>query len=276
MQKYDLTIAFRIFPGISKQPLFYPTDKLKMSELGVASLKNACEGLKVKMLAILDGCPPEYEELFKKYFNAEDLEIIHVDKLGNLATFKLQIEKLLEQTYSDIVYFAEDDYLYRDGTFIDIVNFFKSNKDVQFITPYDHLDYYTLDFHNYKSEVRQLGKHHWRSVSTTCLTFFTTKEHLKNTRHVFESYFDGNKDASLWLNLTKIKSFCPFTILKAFLSDKFIFSIYLRAWFHGWKDFLFKPKYKLWSPVPSIATHLESTGIAPGVDWQKEADKFKI
>ena len=29
----DLAIAYRIYPGISKSPAFFPTDKFKLSEM---------------------------------------------------------------------------------------------------------------------------------------------------------------------------------------------------------------------------------------------------
>src|ERR1700683_3904958 len=84
-QMIDLAIAYRIYPGISKSPAFFPTDKFKLSEMCLWSFKKALGGLRVKIWALLDGCPPEYETLFRETFQSDDLEILWLDKIGNLA-----------------------------------------------------------------------------------------------------------------------------------------------------------------------------------------------
>src|SRR5580692_9616699 len=103
----DLAIAYRIYPGISKSPAFFPTDKLKMSEMCLRSFKKALGGLRVKIWALLDGCPPEYEVLFRKTLQGSDLEIVPLSKIGNHATFSLQIDLLTDQTEAPYVFFAE-------------------------------------------------------------------------------------------------------------------------------------------------------------------------
>jgi hypothetical protein len=42
------------------------------------------------------------------------------------------------------------------------------------------------------------------------------------------------------------------------------------AWFFRWRQILFGRRYSLWTPSPSIATHMIAGQEAPGVDWQKE------
>lgn len=115
MMQYDLAIAYRVYPGISKSPAFYSTDKLALAELGLRSLRLALGDLRTRLYAILDGCPPEYEALVLRYFPAEHTEIVHRQRAGNAATFIEQLDYLLEQPHAKFVYFAEDDYLYRQG-----------------------------------------------------------------------------------------------------------------------------------------------------------------
>ena len=55
--------------------------------------------------------------LFLKYFDKQDLELIHLPKAGNRATFGQQIKILSEQTDSELVYFAEDDYFFFPNQF---------------------------------------------------------------------------------------------------------------------------------------------------------------
>ena len=81
----DLAIAYRIYPGVSKTPAFFSTDKFKLSEMCLRSFRGALGGLKVKVWALLDGCPPEYENLFRGIFMSSELEILSSNKIGNLA-----------------------------------------------------------------------------------------------------------------------------------------------------------------------------------------------
>ncbi len=139
---YDLAIAYRIFPGVSKTPPIFQNNKYKLAHLCLKSFKESLGSLNAKIYVLLDNCPPEYEDLFQRYFEKEDLEIIRLKGIGNQATFKLQLEILLKQSYSEIVYFAEDDYFYFPKQFEKMIHFLKRNGDVDFVTPYDHLDYY--------------------------------------------------------------------------------------------------------------------------------------
>lgn len=54
----------------------------------------------------------EYEDLFRRYFKDDELVIIKLDGVGNLSTFSMQIDVLAGQTEVDLVYFAEDNYLW--------------------------------------------------------------------------------------------------------------------------------------------------------------------
>ena len=72
----DLAIAYRIYPGVSKTPAFFSNDKFKLSEMCLRSFKSAVGGLRVKMWALLDGCPLGYETLFRNTFSADEIEIV--------------------------------------------------------------------------------------------------------------------------------------------------------------------------------------------------------
>ncbi|EKE04385.1 MAG: glycosyl transferase family 2 [uncultured bacterium] len=257
---YDLVIAYRIYPRVSKIPIIFSDDKYKLSELCLRSFKKSLGSLKIKMIALLDNCPDSYEELFKKYFTHEELDIIKLRGIGNLETFDLQVKLLSEQNYSESVYFAEDDYFYLPDQFHILLDFLKNNEDVDFISPYDHMDYYTNKLHNHSGSVKIFGGKHWREASSTCMTFLTTKTNLLKTSDVFESYARGNKDNSLWLSLTKYHIFNPVKTL--------LWSCVRRTWFHSWAQNFFGKRYKLWIPVPAVGTHMESGVVSPNVDWQ--------
>lgn len=277
MTSYDVAVAYRIYPKVSKVPPVHKENKYDLAKLCLESFKNSLGSVKVKLFVLLDNCPPEYEELFKDYFDEEDLNLIKLDGIGNLGTFSLQIKILLEQECSNLVYFAEDDYFYLPNQFEHMINFLKENKnqDVHFVTPYDHLDFYTLDLHKHQVEIRCSNDKHWKTANSTCLTFLTTKLVLKETENTFNSYTIGNYDASLWLSLTKDNLFNALVIYRYYLKDRFFFELIRNSWFFNWQQILFGKRWKLWSPIPSIATHMDSNYLAPTVDWFTSMDKVK-
>jgi hypothetical protein len=264
MSDYDLAVAYRIYPGVSKVPPVFSQDKYKLSELCLKSFKDSLGDLKTKMYVLLDNCPPEYQKLFKKYFKSPDLEFIHLDGVGNQATFDLQIKTLLKQEDSERVYFAEDDYFYLPGQFKEMIEFMDDNEDADFLSAYDHLDYHTHPLHQHSYETRASSTRQWRTANSTCLTFLTTKKILQETRSVLETYTMGNYDSSMWLALTKYQ-INPLNMRRSNEMKKIIF----RVWRDTWRQIITGKRFKLWTPIPTIATHMENNCIAPGMVWKK-------
>jgi GT2 family glycosyltransferase len=265
--KYDLAIAYRIYPKVSKVPPVFADDKFKLSELCLKSFKDSLGELNVKIWVILDNCPAEYKNLFLKYFNADSLEFIDLPGVGNPGSFGKQVEVLMFQDDSDYIYFAEDDYFYLPNLFHEMLNYLKSNRDVHFITPYDHPDYYENFLHKYKSEIRPFGFRHWRTGATTTMTFLTSKEILNITKKTFITYKAKNYDTSLWLGLTKYRLLNPLNFFKYLFFDRSMLKIFVKGWLFGWAQLLFGRKWKLWVPIPTIATHMDDKHLAPSIDW---------
>lgn len=267
-KKYDLTVAYRIYPKISSFPAVFSDDKYKLSEFCLKSFKKSLGNLKVKMFVLLDNCPPEYEELFLKYFDEEDIDLIKLDGIGNLPTFRLQIEILLKQKFSEIIYFAEDDYFYLPNQFHELIEFLKQNPDANFVSPYDHLDLYTENIHDYKNYIKISENRHWRTAGSTCLTFLTTKETLKETQKTFLSYSNGNTDWGMWLSLTNNGSDHSKILLKSLIHPGNIKNLF-RSFKTNKNQILHGKIWKLWVPIPAIATHMEKKCLAPAIDWEK-------
>ncbi len=274
--QYDVAVAYRIYPKVSKVPPVFPNDKYKLSELCLKSFKDSLGSLKVKMFVLLDGCPPSYNDLFTQYFDEQDLELIRLNGVGNRATFDMQIKLLLDQNFSEIVYFAEDDYLYLPNQFERMVQFLKEAAHVDFVSPYDHMDYYVLDLHNQKNFIKFYNDAYWRTAASTCLTFLTTKTKLGKTQNVFHSYSQGNRDASLWLSLTKHTLFNPLVILRYYRANGDFFGIIKLAWQFCWRQILFGKRRNLWVPIPSIATHMERDHLAPTFAWLTKSGETTI
>lgn len=264
---FDLAVAYRIYPGVSKVPAFFSADKFRLSEMCLQSFKRALGGLHVKIWALLDGCPSEYEALFRAAFPGNNLEIVALNKIGNLATFSQQIDLLGGQTDAPYVYFAEDDYFYLPGALEKMINFMRENRDADFVTPYDHPDSYYTSSRLERHLVRPYGDRYWRTASSTCLTFLASRESLKRTASAFRTYSRGNHDCSLWLALTQKLSLANPRI-HGYDSQRM--KIWAKTWIWGFSRILFGRPYRLWAPLPALATHMESTCLAPLVEWQNE------
>lgn len=261
----DLAVAYRIYPGVSKAPAFFSSDKFKLSAMCLRSFRGALGGLKAKVWALLDGCPPEYESLFREVLAGCDLEIVILNKIGNLPTFELQIDLLAKQTAAPFVYFAEDDYFYLPGALEKMVEFMRQNADADFVTPYDHPDSYFSSSRHERHLVRPFRDTYWRTASSTCLTFLTSKQNLVRTQGVFRTYSRGNMDCPIWLSLTQKMELCN---PRVHWSDTFRVKTWLKTLRWGYRALFFGRRYRLWTPMPALGTHMESTCLSPNVDWQ--------
>ncbi len=276
---YDLAVAYRIYPKVSKPSLGLPfeDDKLHQAELCVRSFARAVASLKVKIWAVMDSCPPEYEAMFRRYFAPEDLVLVPLTKAGNFGTFSRQMDILLSQTDAEAVYFAEDDYLYLPSDFSLMLRFLEQGKDVHFVSALDHPDDYCLDFHRGPKWVQIFEGTHWRSAASTCLTFLTTKKTLQRYTRIFRSYERDNYDTSLWMSVTKHRLFHIFSPVIYNAEDKFFnLRALMKAWIYGFRQNLFGARARLWVPMPSLALHLDRHHPAPGFDmtaWMLEEDR---
>lgn len=266
---YDLAVAYRIYPKVAKlaQSLPLGQSKLQQAAVCLSSFRKSLGSLRVKLWAILDGCPSEYRRLFEDHFAAEHLVVLEVDHLGNRATFAKQIDILLSQQDAELVYFAEDDYLYLADQFPRMVDFLRSHADVDFVSPYDHPDCYHLKLHREPKWLRVHEGHHWRTASSTCLTFLTRKTALARYERTFRTYASRNNDCALWLSLTRHRIYDPFLFAAFLASRNSHWQIIAKAWRYCWPQILSGRTATLWVPVPSIATHLCEGHLSPATDW---------
>jgi hypothetical protein len=275
-EKYDLAVAYRICPRMPKKEMaISPKDKLRLSEICLRSFRESLGSLRAKVWVLLDNCPSEYEALFRKYFDENDLELIKLDGVGNRPTFGLQMELLANQKDSEIIYFAEDDYLYLQNQFAEMIDYLKHHSDVHFISPYDHPDYYTMKFNDHKFEIRAFATHHWRTAVSTCLTFLTTKQILAKTKNVLDKYWKcGANDTTIWWSISKFNVLDPGKTLECLASNTLVCDasyslLFAVTWAKCWKQILFGEKWKLWVPIPSIATHMEKKFLSPCIMWEE-------
>ncbi|MGC4104643.1 hypothetical protein [Ferruginibacter sp.] len=263
-REYDIAIAWRIYPKVSKTPIVFAEDKFGMVKNSLLSFINAAKGLKIYYYFLLDGCPPEYDQLIATLFK-DNYSIAKTDRIGNGATFAKQIEILLEQDKAEVICFGEDDYIYTPGDFGKAFAFIRE-KGVDFISGYLPMDVFTHPLHAHKRYTRYSQDRLWLTANSTCLTFMTTVTVLKETRGLFLTYARGNNDCAIWLILTKTHILNPFAYLK-FSGDRINFGILKMAVKYSFKYFFTLRKYQLWMPYPAICTHLEKGNESPGTNW---------
>ena len=268
--KYDVAIAYRCYPKISKDPKYWNDDKLKMIKYGLKSLVLCLGNLKAKFFIIADWIPNEWKDDICWILGEHDFSYIYTDFIWNIGTRNKQIDILSSQKDADIVYFAEDDYLYSlNWEFKEWFDLLKENK-ADFITLYDHPDYYTQNHHRIKHYYVLWNKRIRSSQASTCLTFMTTKKNLIETKNQLKLFKEWCRDHTMWQTITHYNIFRlldierKFNTFHNFLPEEMSFLIV--TWVR-WRKFLItKRKYRLFSPFPSIATHLESPWIAPIVN----------
>lgn len=273
---YDLAVAYRIYPKVSSNPPpVFADDKFKLAELCLKSFKESLGGLRVKLWVLLNNCPPQYESLFTQLWPAEDLVLVRYPGVSGSTTLHEQLRLLMAQTDAEIVYLAEDDYFYLPGQFPLAVNFLKQNPDADFATPYDGPDLHETDLHDCIDETRPFGGKNWRSSVSTTHTFLARRTALIECRDLFDRLYHAfstgvSPDLAMWMAMTKKRVFNPVKFVSWLASHRYWSASILLAWVYGWRQVLFGRRFTLWTPNPSIATHMDRKLEAPGIDWRRE------
>jgi len=258
--QFDLAIAYRATPLFCKKHIRFES-KYDLVKASFDSLARNLEGVPYHLTVILDDCPKEYEGIFREKVSGDCLKIIHTDKIGNSPTFLLQLSILLEQTYADYLYFAEDDYFYI-GKFSEMLQFMRSNSPVDFVSPYDHPDLHIEGGpHRYEKMKIKFGNREWKDVMSTCCTFLTSKKVLEETKEMLATY-KKLSDHRMWYVITRkipLFKFLQSTPGRPHIRTTFSLFYYLMK--------NHKRVYHLWVPEPTIAAHLQRNCLSPNINW---------
>jgi hypothetical protein len=277
--KYDLAVCYRICPAMSRSaPAVFGGDKYLLSEVALESFKASLGKLSVKMWVLLDNCPPEYEKLFTDLFDAGDLVLERHPGIGNRGTLLRQFQIIAEQEDAELIYLAEDDYLYHPNSFEEVVGLLRKHPEVDFITPYYHLDYETLSMHRHRQRNLQHAGRTWKTVKTTTGTFATRRGVFRETHHIFRTLlqkvlFSEMTDVGVWLALTKYDVFNPWSWATWPMKSPFFGWSLFTTWWLCWRQILFGRRYQLWAPDPSICTHLAEGLMPSSYNWGSELEK---
>ncbi len=227
-----IVILYRISPFKNGKAPIYAKNKLKLTKICLKSFIKGFQKVPLKIIFILDTCPKQYRELIKR-LKIKDCEIIDFKKAGNKGTWFVQLEIVKRLKNNNLVYFAEDDYFYLKNSGERI---YQALNKIDFVGPCDHLNYYKKPMVNNKENIEVFSNYHFRSSESTCLTFGTSANLIKNNFGLFHKF--GTFDHPLWLALKR-------------------------------------KGYKLFTPIPSLATHMVKNALAPGIDWQRQWKKYR-
>ena len=266
----DVTVVFRTYPKISKQPLFSVVDKKDLVCRSLVSLLAGNLQLRIYCHILFDSCDDDYVKVVERAAAAyANVRSVRLERAGNAETFALQFQIALRPDSAQFVYFAEDDYLYRPGALQTMVEFAARGAErVDFVTPHDHFDNYRLDFHRRTlPRITFYANRHWRTQASTCLTFLARREALVACRRRFMTYKKGNSDFAIWLSV--VGGYGAIARL-AVADDPFMFraKTLLKLVWYGFWPMGFDQRRLLWGPIPAVGTHLQFDEVGPGVDWK--------
>lgn len=268
--KYDIAIAHRVCPTLAKTAVGFD-DKFNMVRATTVSLAKAIRGLNVKLAVVLDGCPDEYAQLFDVTFKDVenvDYERLSTPSIGNHATYAKQLELLSSfSTLSEYLYFSEDDYIYKENAFVVMMDFLKQ-PDVDFVTPLDHPDGYQREREGaLLGRIRVSSYCHWRDIASTCCTFMMKSAILSKAAPSLAYYAHGGSDYIMWILLTKKTTFSPLTVVGGvfdyFGTRNWMNLIPVIAWVKLGMRLLLRPRFSLWSPMPTLSVHLCRPSLPP-------------
>jgi hypothetical protein len=137
----------------------------------------------------------------------------------------------------DVLFLMENDYLHVEGWLDKVAELFESEHQFDYLTLYDHTDYYEVDgkprfpaYKGLKSNLYVTKTHHWREAPSTCGTFLVPKR-------VFL------EDLEVWSSR---------------LSDFYVFTYLLAV-----------KRRVLLCPIPALSTHCMAGHLAPTIDWSR-------
>jgi len=226
-----LNVFYRVCPYSNGKSPIFTDDKPGLVRFCLESFVEAFQASSLRITFILDSCDASYRTWIERHVPFQK-EIVHFDGLGSEGSFFKQVELATRLEPDELVYLAEDDYYYVAGAGEKLV---AAIARFDFVTPYDPLDHYSGLQAAEPCHMALCAGHHWRTHGSTCLTFGTRAELIvKNQRLIYQH---GVSDSLMWPHLLR-----------------------KRRWGRRGP--------RLYGPIPSLATHLVSGLLAPGINWE--------
>lgn len=252
------TIYYRTYGGENKaaRPTWYSKELCLRSMLQAVEL--AKKYFTVNFIVLHDGLlrdNPTWSSSIRSLINPVG-EVIELPKQNNAMSCLAAIHRADNHNDEDIIFFAEDDYLWLDLSIKGIVSALL-NLPSHYVTGYDHPVRYQpdyplgADYPHWHTSIYITEERHWRSQESTCMTFGAKAKTLKADFKYFEKYHNNGKNVP-----DDRKLFRHLCGLGIFQEQE-------------------NPQRILLGPMPSLNTHANLPWLAPLVDWDAEANAIK-
>jgi len=206
-------------------------DKIGLARYCLRSFAEAFDEVSLTMNFILDNCGSEWDKMINEVYPGN---IVHITRNDNTPLMGYDHTSYYTQLdmakgVDDYVLFQEDDYVYLPDSGKKLLD---ALKVLEFVSPYDHLEFYTrtLDYHKPPFDIRLVGDHHWRTIDFCTMTWGCHSSRLSD--YWDELHLHGCWDKDTWTEMAKKGA-------------------------------------KLWTPIPSLATHMHRDFLPPGIDWEE-------
>ena len=220
-------------------------NKVKPSYIGnEPCLKNAIDKFpptKFNWTIIADNVSGDTTKMIEKYITKDNIQ--HVSVGHGAGTFNIALDQALSKNDNDIIYFLENDYLHRKGSYQAIIGVTKLLSP-SFLSLYDHPDKY-LDPSRGGNPYCEGGAEdtrvyltdscHWKITNSTTMTFASTVATLKRTEPTLRK----------WTNTSFPHDFEMFIELR-------------------------EQNEILITSIPGYSTHGETQWLSPTIDWNKQ------
>jgi hypothetical protein len=188
---------------------------------------------------IADNCSEDTLKMITKYVHPNRIETVSVGH--GAGTFNLALDKALQFSEDEIVYFLENDYLHK----VNADKILKEGFDLgaSFISLYDHPDKYMgpdqggnpyCEGGAEDTRVYLTDLCHWKITNSTTMTFAAKVSTLKRTESILRK----------WTNRTHPNDFSMFLELR-------------------------EQNELLITPIPGYSTHGETAWLSPLTDWSQ-------
>jgi len=214
----------------------YANDKKALVEFCLKSFVKAFSTIKPEIVFLFDEVPDDWIEMMERTVPFK-MDAVRLDDASQASSYFTQLNKARKVKNHEIVYFQEDDYFYIPNHRVG-EKIITAISKLGFVSPYDHLEFYKMpDYHpSGPYEIMLINNHHFRTERFNTMTWGTTTKLLNE-------YFDtlmihGYLDKPTWAEMRKAGA-------------------------------------KIWSPIPSLSTHMHNHWLAPGIEWSKYFDVAK-
>jgi hypothetical protein len=264
-----LHLVYRYAPGAGAKPrpTFFSKDSCLAAFLRTAS---AVDGADITFLHDGEATPERRRQL------SEWGELIELPSVGNARSKRAALSLLELRRWSDddLVYFAEDDYLFVPDAFKRLLHAAAADPNAQFFTLYDHPDYQRLALHRRFARRRGAGivvdGTRWSQVRSTTMSFAARVGALRELSWAFWLGTRGSYPDDFGV-FSGLQHTGPHLLLRAIAAGRSLRDIDIARSLAARLVRRDECQWRLIAPVPSLATHVEVDMLAAGVDWEAEA-----